>query len=247
MKEEAELTGKETDRYSKQIMEFGKGAQREIKESSATIVGLGGLGSAAAFYLASAGIGELSLVDPDRVELSNLNRQIIHSEEDLGKKKTESAEETLKKLNPKLQIKKIDERIEAGNLDLLDGASLLLGALDNFETRYVLNRFCIDKEIPLVHGAIEGATGQATTIIPNETPCLKCIFPDPGKEKEDFPALGTAAGILGTLMANEGIKLITGLGKTLAGKLFFCNLARNQFDLLSVKRDESCPACGGGD
>lgn len=226
-------------------MELGDKAQRKIKGTSVAIVGLGGLGSATGFYLTAAGIGKLFLVDRDRVELSNLNRQILHSENDLGRKKVESAAEKLRGLNSEVEIEKFGQDLANENLNILEETSMVVGAVDNFETRYKLNSFCIQKNIPFIHGGIEGTEGQITTIIPGKTPCLRCIFPEPVGEEKVFSALGTTAGVLGTLLANESLKIATGRGEPLAGELLFCDLFQNHFDLLSVEKDENCPVCGG--
>ena len=244
MKENFQLNEEEELRYDRQIKEFGAEAQKKILKSRVAIIGLGGLGSAAGYYLAAAGMGELILVDSDKVELSNLNRQIIHTEDDLGRKKVESASEKLKKLNSGLKIETIDKNIKEGNLDLLKEPPIVIGAVDNFQTRYLLNSYCVENRLNLIHAGIEGAKGQVTTVIPGKTPCLGCLFPGPREENSSFSALGTTAGIMGNFLANETLKLITGYGEPLAGKLLYCDLAKNQFNLISVEKDENCPVCG---
>lgn len=238
------LNKKELRRYERQIMIFGENAQEKLKKAKVAIVGLGGLGSPVSIYLAVAGIGYLSLVDEQRPELSNLNRQILYGEKDLKRKaKPISAKEKLKQLNSQIRIKVCSKRICRENIeDLLNDVDIVVDALDNFETRYLLNEFCVKSRKPLIHAAIEGFYGQITTIVPGRSPCLNCLFPSPPK-KIKFPIIGVTAGLFGVLEANEVIKLITGYGDNLISKLFTYDLLRNKGEWIEVKPNPSCPVC----
>ena len=238
------LSEKELTRYDRQIMIFGENAQEKLKKAKVAIVGLGGLGSPISIYLTAAGIGQLLLIDEQKPELSNLNRQILHGEQDLKKKaKTASAREKLNRLNSEINIETYPKRISGENIEsLLRDVDIVVDALDNFETRYLLNEFCVKRGIPLVHAAVEGFYGQITTIIPGKTPCLKCLFPNPPRKRK-FPIIGVTAGFFGVLEANEAVKLITGYGTTLIGKLFVYDLSRNEGESIDIKPNPSCPLC----
>lgn len=232
------------DRFNRQLGIIGREGQEALGEATVTVVGLGGLGSPVVFYLAAAGVGELVLVDPDEVARSNLNRQIIHGENDLGKPKTLSAGETLKGLNPAVEVESLTMELKRDNLADLPESDLVVGALDNFGARYLLNEYAVSKGVPFVHGAVEGFRGQLATIAPGETACLRCIFPEEPPEEDNLQVLGPAAGVTGALMANETIKYFTGSGKLAEGKLVLLDLAENEFEEIEVSRSESCPVCG---
>ncbi|KQC15404.1 MAG: adenylyltransferase, partial [Methanosaeta sp. SDB] len=190
-------------RYERQIRLFGAEGQRRLKRATALVVGAGGLGSTVSTYLAVAGIGQLIIVDGDVVEESNLNRQILHWTKDIGQLKAVSATETIKGLNPEVEVEAVALFADEENLaDLVGKADLVVDGLDNFPSRYLLNRAALEKGIPLFHGAISGFDGQATTIIPKMTPCLRCIFPRPSP-KETTPALGATCGVIGSIQASE--------------------------------------------
>ncbi len=240
-----ELNDRDLERYDRQIRVFGEEGQEKLKDSRVAVVGLGGLGCPASFFLASAGVGELLLVDYEGIELSNLNRQILHWEEDIGeKKKTESASKKLEKLNSDIEVEVFDGKIIEENLDVLEGCEVIVDALDNFETRYLLNEFAVEETVLLIHAAVEGTHGQMTTIIPGETPCLRCLFPEPPEKKETFPILGTNSGLFGTLLANEAIKAVTGHGNMLKGKLLIFGVGRNDIELIDIEKDPNCTVCG---
>lgn len=240
------LTEDELIRYDRQIMIFGKEGQEKLKKAKVAVVGVGGLGSPIAIYLAAVGIGKIILIDSQVPELSNLNRQVLHWEPDLGKRyKVESAKEKLEKLNSTIKIIPIKEKLNKDNIEqILNGVDIVVDALDNFSTRYILNEFCVKKGIPLIHGAVEGYLGQITTIIPGETPCLRCIFPEKQDRGEKFPIVGTTAGAIGIMQANEVIKMITGHGELIKNKLLFVDFAHNDFQAIPVKRNKNCPVCG---
>ncbi|MEA1963513.1 MAG: ThiF family adenylyltransferase [Candidatus Aerophobetes bacterium] len=238
------LNEKELIRYDRQIMIFGKNAQEKLKKAKVATVGIGGLGSAISIYLTAAGVGHLLLIDEQKPELSNLNRQILYGEEDVEKRaKTISAKEKLNQLNSEVKIETYSKRISRENIeDLLDDVDIVVDALDNFETRYLLNEFCVKGRMPLVHAAVEGFHGQITTIIPGKTPCLRCLFPNPPREIK-FPIIGVTAGFFGILEANEVLKLITGYGNNLIGKLFIYDLSRNEGEWIDIRPNPSCPLC----
>lgn len=240
------LNDSELSRYSRQILQFGGEGQEKLKAAKVFIAGAGGLGCPAALYLAAAGVGEIRIADRDEVELTNLNRQILHREKDLHRKKTDSAVEKLRDLNPWIRVEGIVAEICEENADELVGdADLIIDALDNFDTRYILNRIAIRKGIPLIHGAISGFDGQATTIIPGKTPCLRCIFPH-APPAGVFPVVGVTPGIIGLIQANEALKYLLGMDGLLAGKLLLWNGACAEMEKIIVERDPSCAECGDG-
>jgi molybdopterin/thiamine biosynthesis adenylyltransferase len=211
---------RELERYKRQMLLFGEEGQERLKKAHIFIAGAGGLGSPISIYLAVAGVGTITIVDMDVVDQTNLNRQILHFDRDVGKKKTASAEEKLLALNPDITVNAIDVKIEESNAaNLIGKADGIVDAMDNYPTRYLLNDIAIAKEIPLFHGGIRGFYGQATTIIPGTTPCLKCIFPK-APPKEVFPVVGVTPGIIGTIQANEVVKYLLGSGELLTGRLF---------------------------
>jgi len=231
------------ERYQRQLTLFGKSGQKALGNATGTVVGLGGLGSPAATYLAMAGLGSLTLIDYDRVSTSNLNRQFLHHGEDRGRHKTDSAREKLEKLNPEVSLDTFRIELTRENIRDIPRSDFLIGAVDNFRARYLLNEYAVEMEIPYIHGAIEGFQGQITTVVPGETPCLRCIFPDPPPEKEELPVLGTSAGVTGTIMANEAIKYVTGRGELLASTLLSVDLAGNSFEEIDLERNPKCPVC----
>ena len=232
------------NRYERQLGLLGEKGQEAIRNSSVAVVGLGGLGSPAATYLAIAGIGKLVIIDHDEVTANNLNRQFLHWDEDLTRKKTDSARGKLKKLNSDLSVEPLELKLTSGNVESLPRVDLLVGSVDNFRARYLLNDLAIDRKIPYIHGAVEGLRGQLTTIIPGDTPCLRCIFPDDPPDKTGIPILGTTAGLIGTMMASEAIKYLTDKGKLLKGKLMLADLNSNEFEYITAQKNPNCPACG---
>ncbi|MDD3857181.1 MAG: HesA/MoeB/ThiF family protein, partial [Methanoculleus sp.] len=181
------LTERERERYARQILLFGEEGQERLKGAKVFIAGAGGLGCPIALYLAVAGVGEIRIVDRDTVERTNLNRQVLHRERDIGELKARSAEAKLREANPDIRIKAFATTIDETNVpDLVGDADLIVDAMDNFPTRYLLNREALRSSVPLIHGAIRGFDGQATTIIPGRTACLECIFPE-APPAEVFP------------------------------------------------------------
>jgi len=215
-----------------------------LKESTVTVFGCGGLGCPTATYLAASGVGKINLVDFQKPELSNLNRQIMHFEKDLRKKdKSISLKEKLEQLNSSIEINSFSLEIDDKNIGIFKESDVLVDCLDNFQTRYILNEFSLKEKIPLVHAAVEAYYGQITTIIPGKTPCMKCIFPNIPNKKEPFPIIGPICGVLGSLEAMEVIKVLTGVGDILSGKLLIVDLKCMEFETINFKRKEDCPAC----
>ena len=240
------LTADERERYDRQIMlrEIGEEGQEKLKRASVFIAGAGGLGSPAAIYLTAAGIGRIRLVDHDRVDRSNLNRQILHWDNDIGRSKVDSAIEKLKKLNPEVQLEAVNETITEANLaQLVAGSDLIVDAMDNLETRYLLNKAALDNDIPFFHGAIYGFEGRAMTIIPGKTACLRCVYRGVMPE-EKFPVIGVTPAVIGCIQATEVIKYIVGIGELLTDKLLNYDALNMEFTEFKVKKDPYCEHCG---
>jgi len=238
------MSVRDLDRYDRQIRLFGATGQEKLKRAKVFIAGAGGLGSPISIYLAAAGIGKIVLVDKDVVELSNLNRQILHWERDVGSRKALSALEKLQKMNSEIIGEAATEILDEENVfGLVGDADLIIDAVDNFSSRYLLNKAALDRKIPFIHGAINGFHGQATTILPGRTACLRCIFPE-APPPETFPVVGVTPGIIGLIQATEAIKYITGLGDLLAGKLLIWDGIRPTLETIAVERDPRCKDCG---
>jgi adenylyltransferase/sulfurtransferase len=240
------LTDRERERYRRQILLFGEDGQERLKGAGIFIAGAGGLGSPVALYLAVAGVGTLTVVDSDVVDRTNLNRQILHHDRDIGEKKAISAEEKLQEINPDITVRAIDAHIGEANAGRLVGrADGIVDAMDNYPARYILNRVSLEKGIPLFHGAIRGMYGQATTIIPGKTPCLACIFPRAPPE-EEFPVVGVTPGLIGMVQATEVLKYLLGKGDLLANRLFLWDGMQGQASEICVERNPCCEVCGDG-
>ena len=240
------LTADELERYSRQIRikGFGKEGQEKIKKTTVFVAGAGGLGSPVSIYLAAAGIGRLKIVDNDKVDLSNLNRQILHWNKDIGKKKSVSFREKISGLNPFVEVDTIHETIDENNVfELVDDCDVIVDAMDNFSTRYLLNRAAIDKKIPFIYGGVYGFEGRVMTTIPKETACLRCVFPK-APPKETFPVIGSAPGVVGCIQVSEVIKYVVGLGELLKNRLLVYDGLSSTFTEIKVKRNEKCEDCG---
>ncbi|PKL56055.1 MAG: adenylyltransferase [Methanomicrobiales archaeon HGW-Methanomicrobiales-6] len=241
------LTDRELERYRRQIALFGEEAQERLGRARIVIVGAGGLGCPVALYLAAVGIGGIRLIDGDVVDRANLNRQVLHGDRDVGRAKVESAAEKLRAQNPGIAIAATHATLDEENAALLaGGADLIIDATDNFPVRYILNRVALGARVPLIHGAVRGFYGQATTIIPGRTACLECIFPVAPPEEDIVPVVGTTPGIIGLVQANEAIKYIIGTGDLLAGRLLVWDGRAATMTTLPVERQEKCSACGNG-
>jgi len=240
------LTKEELERYDRQIMirGFGEDGQEKLKQAKVIIAGSGGLGSPAAIYLVAAGVGTIRLIDHDTVELSNLNRQVLHRDNDVGRNKVDSAAEKLGKLNKYVTIEPIAETINEENISrLVAGFDLIVDAMDNLPTRYLLNRAAIENNIPFFHGAVYGLEGRVMTIIPGKTACLKCVYRGLIPQ-EKFPVIGVTPAIVACLQATEVVKYIVGIGKLLTNKLLVYDGLNMRFTELVVKRDANCEHCG---
>lgn len=245
-------TEKWIERYSRHIIlpEVGGKGQEKLNDAKVLVLGAGGLGSPAALYLAAAGIGTLGIVDNDVVDLSNLQRQIIHQEKDLNRKKTESAAEKLRALNPDITINTYQKMVDSSNImELVTDYDVVVDGTDNFPTRFLVNDACVFAGKPLVHGAILRFDGQAFTIIPGEGPCYRCIFeqpPPPGTVPNCSQAgiLGAIAGIIGTIQATEALKIILNTGRTLQGRLLVVDALDMTFREVKIRRNTACPVCG---
>jgi len=240
------LTHDERERYDRQIMIGGLGeeGQENLKRAKVIIAGSGGLGSPASIYLAAAGVGTIRIVDHDRVELSNLNRQILHWDKDIGRNKVDSATEKLSQLNRGVKIEPVEETISEDNVSsLVAGFDLIVDAMDNLPTRYLLNRAAIENSIPFVHGAVYGLEGRAMTIIPGKTACLRCVYRGSIPE-EKFPVIGVTPAVIACVQATEVIKYIVGIGKLLTNRLLVYDGLNMKFTEFSVKRDQNCDHCG---
>jgi adenylyltransferase/sulfurtransferase len=241
------LSAAEIQRYARQMLitGWGEATQRRLKASTVFVAGAGGLGSPVSFGLALAGVGTIRICDFDAPELSNLNRQFLHDDSRLGVNKAESARQTLTRLNPTIRVEAITERIEDGNVDRLVGdAALIVDCMDNFPTRFTLNRAAVRKRIPLVHGSIWGFEGRVSFFHVPETPCLACLFSE-APPREVFPVLGATPGITGMIQAMEAIKYLAGVGTLLKGRLLCCDYLEMRFFEVKIRRDPGCPACGG--
>jgi adenylyltransferase/sulfurtransferase len=240
------LTLEERQRYDRQIMipGLGESGQEKLKKARVVIAGSGGLGSPIALYLTAAGVGTLRIIDNDIVELSNLNRQILHWDKDIGKEKAKSAYDKLTQLNKNVTIETIDATIDETNVyDLTAGFDVIIDAMDNLPTRYLLNKAAIEHKMPFVHGAVSGLEGRAMTVIPGESACIRCIYHGtPPKIK--FPVLGTTPGIIGAIQATEVIKYLTGIGTLLTNRLLIYDGLNMKFTELSVVRNINCEHCG---
>lgn len=241
----AMITDEERKRYARQILMFGEEGQERLKGASVFVAGAGGLGTVISLYLAAAGVGRLRIIDDDVVDESNLNRQILHWSRDVGRRKIASVREKLVALNPLIRIEADPGRIREENVgELARGCDLIVDALDNLPTRYLLNRAAIERGIPFVHGAVRGFFGQATTVIPRKGPCLRCFF-SASPSREIFPIVGATCGVIGSIEASEAIKLLTGQGDPLMGRLFIWDGLTGGTDSIVIERNPSCSDCGG--
>ena len=239
-------------RYSRQIMlpEMDVAGQQKLVDASVLIIGMGGLGCPVAMYLSAAGVGHLIIVDDDTVELTNLQRQIAHGQTNLGESKVGSAEATLKGLNPDVRVKRIEQRLEGEALDqAVAAADVVVDACDNFTTRFAINRSCIKHGKPLVSGAAIRMEGQVAVFNSQDpqSPCYQCLYSEGDDDDASCSHNGVMAplvGIIGSVQAMETIKVITGIGRNLTGRLLLLDAATMQWREMKLPRDESCQACG---
>ena len=245
------LTHTDRERYRRQLMLNGFTADRQrlLGKSTALVAGVGGLGGAAALYLATAGIGRLILVHAGNLTLSNMNRQILMKHKGIGKSRVAQAKKTIQEINPDVEIEVFDERITNSNAGaLLRTAQIALSARPNFSERRLLNKACIEKGIPMVEAAMNGMEGYLFDVLPGVAPCIHCVYPedDPSWEELGFPVLGAVSGMLGCLMAVEAIKLLTGFGKPLLSEMLVFNTLDMEFRKVKIRRNEHCEVCRSG-
>jgi molybdopterin/thiamine biosynthesis adenylyltransferase/rhodanese-related sulfurtransferase len=263
------LDAEKRSRYSRHLLipEVGDEGQLKLLDSRVLLVGAGGLGSPASLYLAAAGVGRLGIVDDDRVDASNLQRQIAHSTESLGEWKVDSAKRTLEALNPDVEVVTYKERLTSENVDriLADGWDVIVDGADNFPTRYLVNDASVFHGIPVVHGSIYRFEGQVTVFKPHAAgsaaggagsarpedggPCYRCLFPQPPPPElapscAEGGVLGVLPGIIGSLQANETLKLLLGIGDSLAGRLLLFDALSTEFSEVKLRKDPNCPVCG---
>ena len=246
-KDSGHLTEEEKERYSRQMMipSIGARGQDLLRRARICIAGVGGLGSVSAYYLAAAGIGHLRLVDRDVVELSNLNRQILHWTEDLGTCKTDSASDKLARLNPDCLVEAIHAGIDEKNVfEIVDGCNVIIDALDNIKTRKLLNIASVRKSVPMIYGGVEGFTGMASTFLPGRTACFECLFSHITEDDRSKGVIGALPAIIGSIQALEAIKIVTGLEVSLAGKLIYFSGLNMKFHEIEVDKNPRCPVCG---
>lgn len=248
------LTTEQIERYSRQIMvpELGGKGQVRLRQARVLVIGAGGLGSPAAFYLAAAGVGALGLVDADRVELSNLQRQILHTTSDVGRQKVQSAREKLNQLNPDVEVTGYPVRIEESNAaELLSGFHFIIDGSDNFPTKFLINDVAVRLGIPFSHAGIVRLQGQTMTVIPGQSACYRCLFREPPAVEEILSCqqagiLGAVAGTLGSIQATEAIKYLTGFEEgLLTNRLLTYDARGMKFHTVEVSRDSRCTACHG--
>jgi sulfur-carrier protein adenylyltransferase/sulfurtransferase len=240
-------------RYSRHLLipEVGEEGQLRLLQSRVLLIGAGGLGSPASLYLAAAGVGTLGIVDDDAVDETNLQRQIVHSTERLGDSKAESAKRTIEALNPDVTVKVFRERLTSENVDRIlgEGWDVIVDGADNFPTRYLLNDASVWHRIPVVHGSIFRFEGQTTVFKPFEGPCYRCLFPQPPPPElapscAEGGVLGVLPGVIGSLQANEALKLALGIGEPLIGRLLMFDALESTFTEIRLRRDPDCPVCG---
>ncbi len=250
---ERTLEPAQRERYSRHFLipEVGERGQLKLLDSSILMIGAGGLGSPAALYLTAAGVGRLGIVDDDVVDESNLQRQVLHSTARLGEPKAQSARRTLEELNPDVDVVTIQERITSENVDaiLSQGWDVIVDGADNFPTRYLLNDAAVWHDVPIVHGSIFRFEGQATVFKPHEGPCYRCLFPQPPPPElapscAEGGVLGVLPGVIGSLQANEALKLALGIGDPLIGRLMLFDALSASFTEVAIRRDPECPVCG---
>ncbi|MCX8021629.1 MAG: HesA/MoeB/ThiF family protein [Syntrophorhabdaceae bacterium] len=243
------LNEREKIRYNRQIIygDFGEEGQLKLKGSHVLIAGTGGLGSPNAINLVYAGIGKITVVDCDVVELSNLNRQSLHWEENINQEKVYSGAEKLKRMNPNVEVIPLHTRITDENVDgLIADCDLVIDCMDNMATRFIINEACVKRGIPFIFGGIRGLEGQITTIIPGKTPCLECIFPRGIEGKKPFPVFGATPAFIASLQSMEAIKLLAGFGELLAGRMLYFSGETMEFTIIKIEKKNECKICSGG-
>jgi len=247
-----QFTPEQMIRYSRHFLlpEVGEEGQAKLLNAKVLMVGAGGLGSPSAYYLAAAGVGTLGIIDNDVVDLSNLQRQILHTNDRIGMAKTESAKLTIQALNPDVRVIPYQQKLTSQNImEILKDYDIVVDGCDNFPTRYLVNDACVLAKKPNVHGSIFQFEGQASVFYPGKGPCYRCLYPEPpppdmAPSCQEAGVLGVLPGLIGVIQALETIKLILGKGETLVGKLLCFNTLTMEITTLNLKADPACPMCG---
>lgn len=247
-----QFTSEQLSRYSRHLLvpEVGEKGQAALLGAKVLMLGAGGLGSPAALYLAAAGVGTLGIIDDDVVDRSNLQRQVVHTDDRVGTSKVESAEKTLRALNPDVKVVPFVTRLTSENaLEIFEGWDVIIDGGDNFPTRYLVNDAAVHLNIPIVHGSVYRFEGQVTTFVPHEGPCYRCLYPEPPPPEfapscQEAGVLGVLPGVIGLLQATEAIKLIIGAGKSLNGRLLAFDALTMKFRELTLRQDPECSMCG---
>jgi adenylyltransferase/sulfurtransferase len=247
-----QFTPDQLNRYSRHFLlpEVGEAGQAKLLDAKVLCIGAGGLGSPAAFYLAAAGVGTIGIVDMDVVDVSNLQRQILHTNDRVGMPKVESAKKTINALNPDIKVIGYQERVSSENImELISGYDVIVDGCDNFPTRYLVNDACFIAKKPNVHGSIFQFEGQATVFYPEKGPCYRCLFPEPpppgaAPSCQEAGVLGVLPGLVGCVQALETMKLILGVGKPLIGRMIYFDTLSMELRMHKLRKDPSCPLCG---
>jgi len=240
------LSKSELERYDRQMLVpgWGEKGQRRLKSAKVVVIGAGGLGCPASLYLTAAGIGELVIVDREKFELNNLNRQVLGWQKDIGHLKAEAAAEKLRKLNSDIKIQPLTTEVTEDNVrELVRDANVVLDAMDNWRARFTVNKGCVEEDVPFVHAGILGLYGQLTTIVPGKGPCLRCILPETPEDIPRFPVPGATPAFFATLQVMEALKLILGIGKTLTGRMLVFDGEYMEFTVINVEKRPECPIC----
>jgi len=240
------LSDDDKERFQRQIIlpGWGEDGQEKVKQATVFIAGAGGLGSPVSIYLAAAGVGRLRICDCGEPELSNLNRQVLHSDADIGKNKALSAQETLANINPHVTVEALPEKIVKETVaDLVGDAQIIVDCMDNFPTRHILNEYAYTKGLPFLHAGVFGMSGQLTFIHTPDTPCLYCVFPG-SPPPEIFPIVGATAGVIGTMEVLETLKYLTGKGSLVKNRMLFWDGELMNFHEIAVQKDPNCIVCG---
>ena len=238
------LSDRELARYNRQMAVSGWGneGQEKLKRAKIVVAGAGGLGSTILIYLAAAGVGHIRIVDSDKVEMTNLNRQVLFTDQDIGRRKALVAAERLEFMNHDIRVEPIVDAIGEDNVSDLVADCIIIDAMDNLPTRFLLNRVAVQRNLPLFHGAVYAWEGRATTIIPDKTPCLQCLYQ--GVISGKPPVVGVTPAVIGCIQAAEVVKYLLGVGELLTGRLLMYDGLAMTFSEMRVKKDPDCPECG---
>lgn len=242
-----ELKRSELERYDRQIIIPGWGVegQRKLKKAEVAVVGVGGLGCPASLYLTAVGVGRIRIIDKGMFELSNLNRQILGCQKDIGRFKVYAAKEKLEMLNPEVEVEAVAAEVTGDNVhEVVGDVDVVVDGMDNWRTRFILNEYCVSHGIPFVHAAVSEMYGQITTIVAGKGPCLRCIFPKTPPEAEKVPVLGATPALLASLQVMETVKLVIGMGEPLIGRMLFIDGRTMRFEEIRVEKSVDCPVCG---